>query len=191
MPLKAKAKAKGSQQSSSMPSTPNQRARRGSGSRSPSPRGLSENLSPLSLGSGAVGTAPASGPVEMLSFNGRRPACRYELNQFLLGRRRMQYNIGDALLEPPIHVKESLTPEEDEKLTADVRALYNRLLPTPDSERRRALFIKKLLAILHKEWPATGFKAHVFGSSGNMLCTSDSDGIVLLASSHAETDCHS
>jgi DNA polymerase sigma len=119
--------------------------------------------------------APVSGPVEMLFINGH-PACKYDLNSQFLGKRRMQYNIGDAPLDTAPGMKDTLTNLQDTKLTAELTELYQRLLPTPDSERRRALFIAKIESILHKEWPGTQFKAHVFGSSGNMLYTSDSDG---------------
>jgi DNA polymerase sigma len=96
----------------------------------------------------------------------------------------MQYDIGDEPLEnPPSTPKESLDPEEDDKLSGDMRELYDRLLPSEDSEKRRILFVEKLERILHKEWPGNEFKVHVFGSSGNMLCTSDSDGTVVFSSS--------
>ena len=90
----------------------------------------------------------------------------------------MQYDIGDATLEDPqVEPKKSLDPDEDKKLTGDMRELYDRLLPSEDSEKRRHAFVRKLERILHKEWPGHKFTVHVFGSSGNMLCTSDSDGI--------------
>jgi DNA polymerase sigma len=89
----------------------------------------------------------------------------------------MRYDIGDAPLEPPpVEPKKTLDPDEDDKLSGDMRELYDRLLPTEDSERRRRSFVQKLERILHNEWPGNEFKVHVFGSSGNMLCTSDSDG---------------
>jgi DNA polymerase sigma len=89
----------------------------------------------------------------------------------------MQYNIGDERLpdpkEPPTKF---LNPEDDAKLSGDMRELYGRLLPSEESENRRKRFVEKLEGILHKEWPGHDFKVHVFGSSGNMLCTSESDG---------------
>ena len=170
----------GSQQSVSMPSTPRQRPR-GSGSRSPSPRGMSESHTPVTPGSGPVRTfapAPVSGPVEMMFINGH-PACKYDLNSQFLGKRRMQYNLGDAPLDTMPGIKDNLTILQESKLSAELTELYNQLLPTPDNERRRARFIAKIEGILRKEWPGTEFKAHVFGSSGNLLYTSDSDGISL------------
>jgi DNA polymerase sigma len=89
----------------------------------------------------------------------------------------MQYNIGDERLpDPETTPKKTLNPEEDAKLSGDMRDLYARLLPSPESENRRKRFVEKLEGILHKEWPEEVFKVHVFGSSGNMLCTSESDG---------------
>ena len=88
----------------------------------------------------------------------------------------MQYNIGDALLEKPKEPpKKSLDPHEDKKLSGDMRELYDRLLPSADSDARRARFLEKLGDILRKEWPSFEFKVHMFGSSGNLLSTNDSD----------------
>jgi hypothetical protein len=161
-----------SQQSNSVPSTPHQRARRDfTGSRSPSPHGrLSGSHSPGLIHSEVNGY--------LSSLPKGRPVCKYEGSARLSSRRRMQYDIGDAPLEDPQVVpKKSLDPDEDKKLTGDMRELYDRLLPSEDSEKRRHAFVKKLERILHKEWPSHKFTVNVFGSSGNMLCTSDSDGI--------------
>lgn len=161
-----------SQQSSSVPSTPHQRARREftTTSRSPSPRGLSGSHSPRSVMSESNSNLSA--------LPKGRPVCKYEGVLRLSVKRRMQYDIGDAPLdEPPATPKETLDPEEDKKLTDDMKELYGRLLPTEDSEERRRKFLIKLEHILHKQWPGNEFTVHVFGSSGNMLCTSDSDGM--------------
>jgi len=89
----------------------------------------------------------------------------------------MQYDIGDAPLErPKEEPKKTLNPEEEKKLTGDMRALYDRLLPSLESDKRRLQFVEKLRRILRKEWPGVEFQVHMFGSSGNMLCTSESDG---------------
>jgi DNA polymerase sigma len=89
----------------------------------------------------------------------------------------MQYDLGDTPLEdPPVEPKKSLDPEEERKLSGDMREFYDRLKPTADSIKRREGVVKSVERILHKEWPGTEFTVHVFGSSGNMLCTSDSDG---------------
>jgi DNA polymerase sigma len=127
--------------------------------------------------------------------------CKYEGAGRIGTKRRMRYDIGDAPLEPPsVEPKKTLDPHEDDKLTGDMRELYDRLLPTEDSERRRRLFVEKLEHILHSEWPGHEFKVHVFGSSGNMLCTSDSDGkwsrsrnldlLLTLSSRHMHSDTH-
>jgi DNA polymerase sigma len=90
----------------------------------------------------------------------------------------MQYNIGDAPLDDaPSKLKKFLDPNEEKKLSGDMRELYDRLLPTEESEARRRLLVEKLERILHQEWPGNEFNVHVFGSSGNLLCTSDSDGM--------------
>lgn len=89
----------------------------------------------------------------------------------------MQYDIGDALLEKPKEEpKKVLNPDEEGKLSGDMRELYDRLLPTTESEERRRQFIQKLENILSTEWRDHKFQVHVFGSSGNMLCTNESDG---------------
>lgn len=72
--------------------------------------------------------------------------------------------------------KAVLDPAEESKLSGDMRELYDRLLPTPESDERRKRLVKKLERILREEWPGDEFKVHVFGSSGNLLCTTDSDG---------------
>lgn len=89
----------------------------------------------------------------------------------------MQYDIGDAPLEPPKEEpKKALSPDEEKKLSGDMRELYDRLLPTRDRDEKRLQFVDKLGRILRKEFPGNEFRVHVFGSSGNMLCTNESDG---------------
>ncbi len=89
----------------------------------------------------------------------------------------MPYSLGDEKLgRPPVEPKKSLDPDEEERLSGDMRELYDRLLPTKESEERRTRFINKLEKILNDQWPGNNIKVHVFGSSGNMLRTSDSDG---------------
>jgi DNA polymerase sigma len=106
-----------------------------------------------------------------------RPTCKYEISA-AFSRRRIQYDLGDAPLDPPKEEpKKALDPHEEKKLSGDMRELYDRLLPSEESEKRRITFIEKLEGILRKQWPKTEFKVHVFGSSGNMLCTNDSDGM--------------
>jgi DNA polymerase sigma len=88
----------------------------------------------------------------------------------------MPYDSSDILEKPKDEPKKSLDPHEDEKLSGDMRELYDRLLPSADSTARRHAFVKKLERILHTEWPGNEFKVHVFGSSGNLLYTNESDG---------------
>ena len=72
--------------------------------------------------------------------------------------------------------KKFLNHAEEGKLSGDMRELYDRILPSKESDRRRADFVQKLDTILNQRWPGNEIKVYVFGSSGNMLCTNDSDG---------------
>ena len=83
---------------------------------------------------------------------------------------------GNEELGPPKkEPKRSLEPDDHEKLSGDMRELYDRLLPSQESEERRTLLVKKLEKILNEEWPGNDIRVHVFGSSGNDLSSSDSD----------------
>ncbi|KAI9794138.1 MAG: hypothetical protein M1833_000450 [Piccolia ochrophora] len=153
--------------SSSVPSTPHQHARKLSfGSRSPSPhRGASQ--SPRSVYSESNSQLP--------SLRKAPAACKFEKGM-AFSRRRMHYSIGaDKLEKAKAKIKEGLRPEEEKKLSGDMRELYDRLLPSPESEERRARFVQKLEKLLNERWPENKIQVRVFGSSGNLLCTSDSD----------------
>lgn len=90
----------------------------------------------------------------------------------------MPYSLGgDLLPEEKDGLKERLNPDEERKLSGDMRELYDRLLPSPESEERRRQLVKKLEKLFNNQWPGSGIKVHVFGSSGNKLCSSDSDGM--------------
>lgn len=105
-----------------------------------------------------------------------RPTCKYETGASY-SRRRIQYDVGDAPLDAPKEEpKKALDPHEEKKLSGDMRELYDRLLPSQESESRRIIFIEKLEGILRNQWPTTEFRVKMFGSSGNNLCTNDSDG---------------
>lgn len=92
-------------------------------------------------------------------------------------RRRMPYSLGgDLLPEVAGPLKERLDPQDEERLTLDMKELYKTLLPSADSEQRRFKFVRKLEGLLNAEWPGNDIEVHVFGSTGNKLCTSDSDG---------------
>jgi DNA polymerase sigma len=73
-------------------------------------------------------------------------------------------------------VKSKLSEEDERTLSTDMRELYDRLLPTPQSEDRRKKLVEKLEKLFNDEWPGHDIRVHVFGSSGNLLCTDDSDG---------------
>lgn len=94
-------------------------------------------------------------------------------------RRRMAYSIGSDKLErvKMDKIKPKMTEEDERILSTDMRELYDRLLPTQDGEARRTEFVEKLERMLNKEWPGHDIEVHMFGSSGNMLCTDDSDGV--------------
>lgn len=157
-----------SQQSNSLPSTPYQHARNLSfHSRSPSPaRG---STSPRSTHSESTHLPPSA----------RKPlgGCKYETAMAYF-RRRIPYSLGaDILSEEKEGLKESLDPEEERRLTADIMDLYDRLLPSAESDDRRRQLVQKLEKLFNEQWPGHEIKANVFGSSGNKLCSSDSDGM--------------
>ncbi len=159
-----------SQHSASVPSTPHQHARKLSfGSKSTSPEGRATNLSPRSAHSESNSSLP---PLRVPPEN----HCKFE-HTMTLSKRRMPYSIGAEKLEKAKgSQKKQLNPKEEEKLSSDMRELYDRLLPSTESEERRARFVQKLEKLLNDRWPGNNIKVHVFGSSGNLLCTSDSDG---------------
>ena len=158
-----------SQHSNSVPSTPLQNARQyESRSRSPSPSNGLGSHSPRSVSSEA-------NPATLPARPGRLIRCKYETStQF--GRRRMPYDSSDVLDKSKEEPKKVLDPNEDDKLSGDMRELYDRLQPTKENTERRDQFVQKLQSILETEFPGNEFKVHVFGSSGNQLYTSESDG---------------
>ena len=157
--------------SSSLPSTPSEHARKLSfGGRSPSPTRISKENSPKSTHSEEDNGARSQNKVPSIA------GCRYETGM-AFSRRRIPYSIGGDQLERAKTVaKKFLNPAEEGKLSGDMRELYDRILPTPESDERRARFVRKLEHMLNQQWPGNDIKVHVFGSSGNMLCTNDSDG---------------
>ena len=158
-----------SHHSSSVPSTPYQQPRDlRFHSRSPSAnRGLS-NQSPRSVLSEAVGPSVAQKSTPVV--------CKFETGAEIR-KRRIPYVEGgnEELGAPKKEPKKTLEPDEHEKLSGDMRELYDRLLPSEESEERRAQLVKKLERILNKEWPGNDIRVNVFGSSGNLLSSSDSD----------------
>jgi DNA polymerase sigma len=88
----------------------------------------------------------------------------------------MPYSIGgDKLEKAKVTPKKYLNPKEEQKLSGDMRELYDRLLPSKESEERSKICAETRRSTQYSmAWE--DIKVHVFGSSGNMLCTSDSDG---------------
>lgn len=170
-PLMQHQKSSLSHQSNSVPTTPHQHARKFSFDREPSPT-TTNNPSPRSAYSESnIALPPRPPPVT-------RGGCRYETanNKFM---RRMPYSIGNDKLEDGnvSQLKARLSPDEERILSTDMRELYSQLLPTPQSEARREDLVAKLEKLFNDEWPGHNIKVHVFGSSGNLLCTDDSDGM--------------
>ena len=165
-----------SNHSSSLPSTPYQHARKlNFQSRSPSPTKRSGGASPRSLHSESEGflRAQTKGPFVA--------GCKFETGM-AHSRRRIPYSVGGEQLERPGSMpKKYLNPVEEGKLSGDMRELYDRLLPSKDSDERRARLVQKLERILNEKWPGNDIRVYVFGSSGNMLCTNESDGWLILA----------
>lgn len=158
-----------SHHSSSVPSTPYQQPRDlRFHSRSPSPnRGLS-NQSPRSVLSETTGPSGVQKTAPVV--------CKFETGAEIRKRRIPYVEGGNEELGPPKkEPKKSLDPDEHEKLSGDMRELYDRLLPSAESEDRRAQLVKKLERILNEEWPGNDIRVNVFGSSGNLLSSSDSD----------------
>jgi len=93
-------------------------------------------------------------------------------------KRRMPYSIGSENLEKlnAADIKSKLSEDEERNLSTDMRELYDRLLPTPESELKREKLVQKLEKLFNTEWPGHNIRVHVFGSSGNLLCTDESDG---------------
>jgi DNA polymerase sigma len=73
-------------------------------------------------------------------------------------------------------LKSKLSEDEERELTTDMRELYDRLKPTPETDDKKDRLVKKLEKLFNEEWPGHDIRVHVFGSTGNLLCTDDSDG---------------
>ncbi|KAM0449715.1 hypothetical protein ACHAO4_007380 [Trichoderma viride] len=161
----------GLSQSSSVPSTPHQHARQFSfESREPSPNN-GNNHSPRSAYSETNSALPSLRPLPP-----RLGGCKYETAQ-INSRRRIPYSTGSERLEKLDlkTVKSKLSESEEKKLAADMNEIYNKLLPTDKIEENRRKLVNKLETIFNDEWPGHDIKVHLFGSSGNLLCSDDSD----------------
>lgn len=160
--------------SSSVPSTPHQRARQFSfESREPSPNENTNGHSPRSAYSETNSTLPSLRPLPPPRHGG----CKYETSQ-INSRRRIPYSNGNEPLKQMDlgKIKGNLTPEEERKVATDMREIYDRLLPNEQVEEKRRKLVQKLETIFNEEWPGHDIRAHLFGSSGNLLCSDDSDG---------------
>lgn len=72
-------------------------------------------------------------------------------------------------------VAPKLGDDEEEKLAKDMKEMYDKLLPTEQVEENRKRLVEKLEKIFNDEWPGRDIKVHLFGSSGNLLCSDSSD----------------
>ena len=90
----------------------------------------------------------------------------------------MPYSIGSDRLERTdlSKIKSRLAEDEERRLTTDMRELYDRLKPTSAVEEKRGKLVNKLQDLLNNTWPGHDIQVHLFGSSGNLLCSDDSDG---------------
>lgn len=161
----------GQSHSNSMPSTPQQHARNFSfESREPSPT-ATNNHSPRSAYSETNSNLPSLRPLPP-----RLGGCQYETAQ-VNSRRRMPYSLGSDKLEKTNleKIKSKLSEDEERKLTTDMRELYDRLIPTEKVEENRKKLVVKLEKIFNEEWPGNDIRVNLFGSSGNLLCSDDSD----------------
>lgn len=156
-----------SQYSSSLPATPKQHARDMSRARTPSPHRLHDRHSPRSVISESGGSIPFLKPTI--------PTCRFQSTQ--TSRRRMKYTIGADVLEPDEEsAKATLDAATEKQLTLQMNALHKDLLPSAESQDNREKVVEKLRGILQEEMPNRKVDVSVFGSSGNLLNTSKSDG---------------
>lgn len=164
--------ANNSTQSSSVPSTPHQYAHKFSFESPEASTGTQQNHSPRSAYSETNSTLPSLRPLPP-----RLGGCRFETAP-AYSRRRMNYSLGSDKLEAVDldKIKSKLSEDEERKLTTDMRELYNRLLPTKDIEKNRQKLVHKLEKLFNDEWPGHDIRVHLFGSSGNLLCSDDSDG---------------
>lgn len=155
----------------SLPSTPSVHTRKMSDEyrTPPPPIRVPDGISPRSARSESDST------VRDTAYTPAQTRCRFETGMAFY-RRRIPYSIGGDPLEPVPNVKAQLDKNAECKLTTEAQELYDQLLPSQDSEERRAQLVTKLERILREQWPDNDIKVHVFGSSGNLLCTDDSDG---------------
>jgi len=106
----------------------------------------------------------------------------------------MPYSIGTDRLEKvdSDKIKSSLSEEDERKLMSDIHELYDRLLPTQEIETKRQKLVQKLEKLFNDEWPGHDIRVHLFGSSGNLLCSDDSDVDICITTPWKELEnvCH-
>lgn len=100
----------------------------------------------------------------------------------------MPYQSSDILEPAKEEPKKTLDPHEDDKLSGDMRELYDRIQPTQEHTNVRNRFVAKVQRILETEFPGNDFTVSIFGSSGNMLWTAESDGNYTCYSSQVHAD---
>ncbi|KAI1343570.1 hypothetical protein F5Y15DRAFT_236889 [Xylariaceae sp. FL0016] len=157
----------------SVPSTPHQHARKFSfESREQSPN-ANHGHSPRSVYSETNGAVPSLRPLPPPRQGG---GCKYETGLKHV-RRRMAYKIGsDPLPRTDLKtIKNRLSGDQEQKLTRDMHKLYEDLQPTDAVEVKRRALVNKLEKLLNDTWPGHDIRVHLFGSSGNLLCSDDSD----------------
>jgi DNA polymerase sigma len=90
----------------------------------------------------------------------------------------MPYSLGTDRLEKVDmdKIKSQLSEEEEKKLETAMQDLFDRLLPTDAIEINRRKLVNKLEKLFNDEWPGHDIRVNLFGSSGNLLCSDDSDG---------------
>ncbi|KAM3438141.1 hypothetical protein MY4824_003384 [Beauveria thailandica] len=170
--------------SSSVPSTPHQHARQFSfESRDPSPN-AGTNHSPRSAYSETNSTLPSLRPLPP-----RLGGCKYETAQ-INSRRRIPYSVGSDRLEKldMRTVAPKLGEDEEGKLTKDMKEIYDKLLPTEQVEKNRKRLVGKLEMLFNNEWPGHDIRVHLFGSSGNLLCSDSSDVDICITTSWHELE---
>jgi len=89
----------------------------------------------------------------------------------------MPYSIGTDRLEQidPEKIQDRLSDDAEKRLEQDLGRIYDKLLPTELVEINRRKLVQKLEKLFNDEWPGHDIQVHLFGSSGNLLCSDDSD----------------
>lgn len=170
--------------SSSVPSTPHQHPRKFTyESREPSPNAI-QGHSPRSAYSETNGNVPSLRPLPP-----RQGGCRFETAVQKI-RRRIPYSIGDEKLERSdlSKIQSKLSENDERQLTTDMRTFYDRLKPTDAVEEKRHKLVQKLEKLLNDAWPGCSIRVNLFGSSGNLLCTDDSDVDICIETTWKELD---